>query len=90
MTAGGLDLRRFLDEHHLSVPSFCEQHEFDRIQIQRLLNGERGRVSTEIAEKIQIATRGAVAWMRWHQYLGAEPPKGWDAPVAAASDSAAE
>jgi hypothetical protein len=50
-------LRTHLDRVGLSVPAFCELHAFDRIQIQRVLNGERWmRISVDLAFAIEDAT----------------------------------
>jgi len=74
LTAAALDLRKYIDAQHMSVPTFCEVHGLDRIQVQRMLNGQRERVSTAFAQAIQIATNGAVVWSRWNVRV-APPPR---------------
>lgn len=40
----------------ISVPDWCEKHDIDRIQVQRLLNGDRyKRVSVDMATSIVAA-----------------------------------
>lgn len=66
ITDGGRDLRAFLTTHKISVPDFCEQHGLDRIQVQRVLNGERWkRVTVDFAYSIERATNGAVPYTRF-------------------------
>jgi hypothetical protein len=67
MKAGALDLRRYIDEQGISVPDFCEAHGLERVQVQRMLNGERQRVSVEFAADIERATEGAVRVLRWNE-----------------------
>lgn len=66
ITDGGRDLRAYLDANEISVPDFCEQHGLDRIQVQRVLNGDRWqRITVDFAFAIDRATRGKIAWTRW-------------------------
>lgn len=63
ITEGARELRKYLDEIRMSVPSFCELHDLDRIQVQRVLNGERWqRISVDFAFEIERATKGRVSW----------------------------
>lgn len=63
ITEGGTKLRQYLDEIDMSVPDFCEKHDLDRIQVQRVLNGDRWRrITVDFAYSIQQATSGRVAW----------------------------
>lgn len=66
ITDGARDLRAYLTEIDQSVPDFCEAHDLDRIQVQRVLNGERWqRISVDFASAIDRATKGRIAWTRW-------------------------
>ena len=66
ITDGGRDLRAFLTEHKISVPDFCEKHGLDRIQVQRVLNGERWkRVTVDFAHSIDRATGGRISYTRF-------------------------
>lgn len=79
VTEGGRELRAFLTEQGISVPGFCARHGIDRIQVQRVLNGERyKRISVEFAHAIERATSGRIAYTKFLPTT-AEP--------AAASDS---
>ncbi len=63
ITDGGRDLRAYLTEQKISVPDFCEKHGLDRIQVQRVLNGERWkRVTVDFANSIEKATDGAIPY----------------------------
>jgi hypothetical protein len=74
ITDGARDLRAFLNANSLSVPVFCERHRLDRIQVQRVLKGERWRrISVDFAFAIQKATGGHVRWDRWLSST-AKPP----------------
>ena len=61
-TAGAKALRRYLNKIKTSVPVFCEANDLDRITVQRVLNGERTRISVDFAYAIYRATGGAVSW----------------------------
>jgi hypothetical protein len=66
ITDGGRDLRAYLTEHKISVPDFCEKHGLDRIQVQRVLNGDRWkRVTVEFAHAIELATDGAITYAQF-------------------------
>lgn len=73
MTKGGAALRAYLDERGISVPRFCEEKGLDRIQVQRMLNGERKRVSLDFAASIDRATNGVVAMLLWNEPLSMAP-----------------
>lgn len=63
ITDGGRELRAYLTEIKVSVPDFCEKHGLDRIQVQRVLNGERWkRVTVEFAHSISRATDGRIPY----------------------------
>lgn len=62
---GAEKLLRYLKRKKLSVPKFAEVYDLDRITLQRLINGERQRVSVGTADAIQRATGGAVPWSAW-------------------------
>jgi hypothetical protein len=66
ITDGGRQLRAYLTEHKVSVPDFCTQHGLDRIQVQRVLNGERWkRVTVDFAHSIEQATSGRVSYTQF-------------------------
>jgi hypothetical protein len=76
VTAGGRDLRKYLDEIGQSVPDFCEKHRLDRIQVQRVMNGERYRnITVNFAHSIERATGGRVKWSRFLSETAAAPTK---------------
>jgi hypothetical protein len=63
VTDGGRDLRVWLDRKGISVPRFCEENDLERIQVQRVLNGERWqRITVDFAHSIETATDGDVSW----------------------------
>lgn len=63
ITAGGLALRAHVSKLGVSVPDFCETHGLDRIQVQRVMNGDRWRrITVDFAWSIHRATKGAVPW----------------------------
>lgn len=62
---GADKLARWLKRNRLSITKFAAQHDMDRIQVQRLLNGERQRVSVTMAARIEHATSGEVPWSSW-------------------------
>jgi hypothetical protein len=65
VTDGARALRAYLTRIEQSVPDFCEEHDLDRIQVQRALNGERQKISVDFAEAIEKATDGKVRWNQW-------------------------
>lgn len=65
-------LRKFLDDHELSIPTFAEQHGLHRLVLQKLMKGATKRVFVDLAYAIQEATDGAVPWVSW---LRNEPAK---------------
>lgn len=75
LTSGALDLRAYLDEIGQSVPDFCTEHGLERIGIQRMLNGQRRRISLEAAAQIEQATKGVVKMMRWLEVAAVHEPK---------------
>jgi len=63
VTDGGRLLRAHLRMLGISVPDFCEKHGLDRIQVQRVLNGERyKRITVEFAHAIERASDGAIPY----------------------------
>lgn len=64
-TAGARELRAYLSANGVSITRFCEANGLDRIQVQRVLNGERTRISVDFARNVERATSGAVAWHLW-------------------------
>jgi hypothetical protein len=63
ITEGGRLLRAHIKALDVSIPTFCEQHRLDRIQVQRVLNGERWqRITVDFAHAIHRATEGNVPW----------------------------
>lgn len=63
VTQGGRELRAYVDELGMSVPDFCDVHGLDRIQVQRVMNGDRWkRISVDFAFSIDKATKGRVPW----------------------------
>jgi hypothetical protein len=65
ITRGAELLRSHLDAIGESIPTFCEKHRLCRIQVQRVIKGERTRISVDFAKAIQEATGGAVPWDSW-------------------------
>ena len=63
ITDGGVALRTHVTKLRVSVPDFCEAHGLDRIQVQRVMNGERWqRITVDFAWAIDRATQGAIPW----------------------------
>ena len=58
ITDGANDLRAWLEARGLSITRFCEEHELDRIEVQRHLRGLRDRVSVDFAVSVRDATKG--------------------------------
>lgn len=74
ITDGARDLRAYLTEHSISVPDFCEEHGLDRIQVQRVLNGDRWkRITVDFAHAIDRATGGSVPWTTWRSTTAVDP-----------------
>lgn len=89
ITDGGRLLRAYLTEHKISVPDFCEKHGLDRIQVQRVLNGERWkRVTVDFADSIERATTGAILYTSFLPDT-ATPAEG-SSPALDATDAAEE
>lgn len=72
VTDGARALRAYITKHFAKggVPRFCEEHEIDRIMVQRALNGERQRISVDLATRIEQATDGAVDATTWASWTG--------------------
>jgi hypothetical protein len=64
-TDGVRALRSYLDTNGLSITAFCARNGLDRIQVLRVLNGERRRISVDFALSIERATGGAVQTSLW-------------------------
>ena len=77
VTDGGRKLRAYIDEHYKTggVPKFCEEKGLPRINVQRALNGERKRISVDLAVAIELATGGWVVVKDWQSSTGRVPPK---------------
>lgn len=66
ITAGGRDLRAYVNSIGQSVPDFCEENGLDRIQVQLVMNGVRWRrITVDFAQAIERATKGKVRWDRF-------------------------
>lgn len=64
---GGVALRAWLDANGLNIPTFAQRLHIDRVQLQRLISGERAkRVSRATARLIEIETAGAVPRAVWY------------------------
>ncbi len=86
ITDGGRDLRAYLTEIKVSVPDFCEKHGLDRIQVQRILNGERWkRVTVEFAHSIERATDGRISYTQFLPETATKAPD--SSPGLSASES---
>lgn len=86
ITEGGRDLRALLTELDISVPDFCEKHSLDRIQVQRVLNGERWkRISVEFADAIERATDGRIQYRQFLPSTATPVPDAGDASSDAAA-----
>lgn len=66
VTDGALALRAYLESKDISITVFCQSNGLDRVQVQRVLNGERGkRITVAFADAIARATDGAVPISAW-------------------------
>ena len=67
VTEGGRLLAAYLKANALSIPRFCEAHpELGRVQVQRLVSGERGHhITARLALAIARATDGGVPVDSW-------------------------
>lgn len=65
VTDGGRALRAHIDDLGISVPTWCERHDIDRIMVQRAMNGDRERFSVDFALRVEAATKGAVKVAMW-------------------------
>ena len=76
ITDGGRALRAHIKRIGSNVPRFCEEHHLDRIQVQRVLNGERWqRITVDFAASIERATDGDVSWRSFlSDTATADPP----------------
>lgn len=75
LTDGARALRAYLTANNLSVSAFCAQNGLDRIQVLRVLNGERWkRITVDFAHAIEDATGGAVGWAKWRSSTGRPVP----------------
>lgn len=74
---GAALLRSWLDAQGINIPQFCERCGLERVTVQRLLSGDRGkRMSLELAAAIDDATGGAVPARAW-----LHPPPPPDGPT---------
>ena len=63
---GSLKLAAYIHARHSSITAFCDAHGLDRVQVQRLVNGDRcKRVTVIMAHLIHKATSGAVTYADW-------------------------
>ena len=63
---GALKLRAYLDAHTQTIYAFCEATGLDRVQVQRVISGERGqRITVAFASAIEHATGGEVPMSAW-------------------------
>jgi hypothetical protein len=66
LTEGARLLRAHIRASGDSIPVWCERFGLDRIQVQRVLNGERWqRISVDFAHSVEVATSGAVPFGSW-------------------------
>jgi transcriptional regulator with XRE-family HTH domain len=65
ITDGARQLRQYLQAHGLTIPTFCEAHALDRIQVARIMKGERHRISVDFALSVFEATGGTIDWRTW-------------------------
>ena len=65
VTPGAKDLKAWLAAQSTSVAPFCEKNGLDRIEVQRILSGERIRISVDVALDISTATNGDIAVERF-------------------------
>lgn len=69
VTDGGRELRKLINASGMSVPDWCEAHDVERIQVQRVLNGAYWRrITVDFAHQIEVATSGKI---RWSKFLSA-------------------
>jgi hypothetical protein len=82
---GALRLRAYLDAHTQTIYAFCEATGLDRVQVQRVISGERGqRITVAFASAIEHATGGEVPMSAW---VSAPPTAAGSGPKV--SDAAA-
>lgn len=63
VTEGGRALLAEIRASGMSVPVWCEKHGLDRIQVQRVINGERWqRITVDFAHSIERASEGRVTY----------------------------
>ncbi len=68
---GAVLLERFIRTNHRTVPVFCEATGLERTYVSRLIDGDRGdRMPVTMAQKIEIATLGAVPMAAWARRAG--------------------
>ena len=79
---GARALDRFLRARDVSVPAFCEEHNLDRMQVQRLLSGAAKRPDVGVLLHIEKATDGAVAVASWDPDTLRDDEPGEVVPVA--------
>lgn len=63
VTAGGKALLSEIRASGMSIPVWCEHHGLDRIQVQRVINGERWqRITVDFANSIDRASEGRIPY----------------------------
>lgn len=64
-TDGARALRQWLREQGMSLCAFCQEHQIDRVNTQKAVNGEKRRISVDFALAIEHATDGVVDIRMW-------------------------
>jgi len=65
LTEGAKLLRAHITLSGLSIPDWCDKHAVPRITLQRVVNGDRLRISVDFAIAVEKATGGAVPVRAW-------------------------
>ena len=65
LTEGAKLLRAHITLSGLNIPDWCDKHGVERITLQRVVNGDRLRISVDFALTIEKVTRGAVPVSAW-------------------------
>ncbi len=63
VTKGGKALLAEIRASGMSIPNWCERYELDRIQVQRVINGERWqRITVDFAAAVERASGGRIRY----------------------------
>lgn len=73
-TRGGRALRAWLNANKLNIPNFALKNNLQRVTVQRVISGDRRRVTVDLAMRIQRATNGDVPVDVWESDDPAAPP----------------